>query len=234
MLSLNMKKRLVVLTGAGISAESGLRTFRDADGLWEGYNIMDVATPEAWKRNPALVQQFYNERRKQVLEAEPNAAHRILAALESGYQVDIITQNVDDLHERAGSSSVLHLHGLITKSQSSLDPNLTYPIAGAEIKMGDKCEKGSQLRPHVVWFGEEVPMIPVAAELCTKADVFLLVGSSLAVYPAAGLIDFVPSETPKYIIDPKIPFVQGYRNVIKIEDKAIAGMAKFVEALKGH
>lgn len=229
-----MKKRLVVLTGAGISAESGLRTFRDADGLWEGYNIMDVATPEAWKRNPALVQQFYNERRKQVLEAEPNAAHRILAALESGYQVDIITQNVDDLHERAGSSSVLHLHGLITKSQSSLDPNLTYPIAGAEIKMGDKCEKGSQLRPHVVWFGEEVPMIPVAAELCTKADVFLLVGSSLAVYPAAGLIDFVPSETPKYIIDPKIPFVQGYRNVIKIEDKAIAGMAKFVEALKGH
>ena len=223
-----------MLTGAGISAESGLRTFRDADGLWEGYNIMDVATPEAWKRNPALVQQFYNERRKQVLEAEPNAAHRILAALESGYQVDIITQNVDDLHERAGSSSVLHLHGLITKSQSSLDPNLTYPIAGAEIKMGDKCEKGSQLRPHVVWFGEEVPMIPVAAELCTKADVFLLVGSSLAVYPAAGLIDFVPSETPKYIIDPKIPFVQGYRNVIKIEDKAIAGMAKFVEALKGH
>jgi len=195
---------------------------------------MDVATPEAWKRNPALVQQFYNERRKQVLEAEPNAAHRILAALESGYQVDIITQNVDDLHERAGSSSVLHLHGLITKSQSSLDPNLTYPIAGAEIKMGDKCEKGSQLRPHVVWFGEEVPMIPVAAELCTKADVFLLVGSSLAVYPAAGLIDFVPSETPKYIIDPKIPFVHGYRNVIKIEDKAIAGMAEFVEALKGH
>ena len=223
-----------MLTGAGISVESGLRTFRDADGLWEGYNIMDVATPEAWKRNPALVQQFYNERRKQVLEAEPNAAHRILAALESGYQVDIITQNVDDLHERAGSSSVLHLHGLITRSQSSLDPNLTYPIAGAEIKMGDKCEKGSQLRPHVVWFGEEVPMIPVAAELCTKADVFLLVGSSLAVYPAAGLIDFVPSETPKYIIDPKIPFVQGYRNVIKIEDKAIAGMAKFVEALKGH
>lgn len=234
MLSLNMKKRLVVLTGAGISAESGLRTFRDADGLWEGYNIMDVATPEAWKRNPALVQQFYNERRKQVLEAEPNAAHRILAALESDYQVDIITQNVDDLHERAGSSSVLHLHGLITKSQSSFDPNLTYPIAGVEIKMGEKCEKGSQLRPHVVWFGEEVPMIPVAAELCTKADIFLLVGSSLAVYPAAGLIDFVPSETPKYIIDPKIPFVQGYRNVIKIEDKAIAGMAKFVEALKGH
>jgi NAD-dependent deacetylase len=229
-----MKKRLVVLTGAGISAESGLRTFRDADGLWEGYNIMDVATPEAWKRHPALVQQFYNERRKQVLEAQPNAAHRILAALEADYQVDIITQNVDDLHERAGSSSVLHLHGLITKSQSSFDPNLIYPIVGAEIKMGEKCEKGSQLRPHVVWFGEEVPMIPVAAGLCTKADIFLLVGSSLAVYPAAGLIDFVPSETPKYIIDPKIPFVQGYRNVIKIEDKAIAGMAKFVEALKEH
>lgn len=229
-----MKKRLVVLTGAGISAESGLRTFRDADGLWEGYNIMDVATPEAWKRNPALVQQFYNERRKQVLEAQPNAAHFILAALESDYQVDIITQNVDDLHERAGSSSVLHLHGLITKSQSSLNPDLTYPITGADIKMGEKCEKGSQLRPHVVWFGEEVPLMPVAAELCTKSDIFLLVGSSLAVYPAAGLIDFVPSETPKYIIDPKIPFVQGYKNVIKIEDKAIAGMTKFVEALKAH
>ena len=228
-----MKKRLVVLTGAGISAESGLRTFRDADGLWEGYNIMDVATPEAWERDPALVQQFYNERRKQVLAAQPNAAHLILAGLESTYQVDIITQNVDDLHERAGSSSVLHLHGLITKAQSSINPNRTYPITNGEIKMGDKCEKGSQLRPHVVWFGEEVPMIPVAAELCTKADIFLLVGSSLAVYPAAGLIDFVPTEIPKYIIDPKIPYVQGYRNVIKIEDKAIAGMTKFVEALKG-
>ena len=234
LLYLNMKKRLVVLTGAGISAESGLQTFRDADGLWEGYNIMDVATPEAWKRNPTLVQQFYNERRRQVLEAQPNAAHRILAALASEFQVDIITQNVDDLHERAGSTSVLHLHGVITKAQSSLDPSLTYPVAGAEIRMGDKCEKGSQLRPHVVWFGEEVPMISVAAELCTKADIFLLVGSSLAVYPAAGLIDSVPKETPKYIIDPKIPSIQGYQNIIRIDEKAVEGMTKFVELLKGH
>lgn len=219
-----MKKRIVVLTGAGISAESGLRTFRDTDGLWEGFNIMDVATPEAWERDPVLVQQFYNERRKQVLEAQPNAAHFGLAALEAQYKVDIITQNVDDLHERAGSSAVLHLHGIITKSQSSLNPALTYSLEGHEIKMGDKCELGSQLRPHVVWFGEEVSMIPVAAELCSTADIFVLIGTSLAVYPAASLLDFVPDETPKYIIDPKIPYVGSYRNVIKIEQRAVQGV----------
>lgn len=227
-----MKKRIVVLTGAGISAESGLKTFRDADGLWEGYNIMDVATPAAWDRNPALVQQFYNERRKQVLEAAPNAAHLGLAALERDYKVDIITQNVDDLHERAGSTAVLHLHGVITESQSSANPSLTYPLEGAEIRMGALCELGSQLRPHVVWFGEEVPMIPVAAELCAQADIFVLIGTSLAVYPAAGLIDFVPQDTIKYIVDPKMPYVQGYRNVYKIEDTAVNGVKKLLELLR--
>lgn len=226
-----MRKRIVVLTGAGISAESGLRTFRDTDGLWEGFDIMDVATPEAWERNPVLVQQFYNERRKQVLEAQPNAAHFALAQLESSYQVDIITQNVDDLHERAGSTSVLHLHGVITRSQSSLNPELTYALEGPEIKMGDKCELGSQLRPHVVWFGEEVPMIPVAAALCSTADIFVLIGTSLAVYPAASLLDFVPDGTPKYIIDPKIPFVGGYKNVVKIEQRAVQGVNTLLDLL---
>lgn len=226
-----MKKRIVVLTGAGISAGSGLRTFRDTDGLWEGFNIMDVATPEAWERDPVLVQQFYNERRKQVLEAQPNAAHFALAAMESVYQVDVITQNVDDLHERAGSTCVLHLHGVITKSQSSLNPQLTYALESAEIKMGDKCELGSQLRPHVVWFGEEVPMIPVAAQLCSTADIFVLIGTSLAVYPAASLLDFVPDGTPKYIIDPNIPFVGGYKNVVKIEQRAVQGLNTLMDLL---
>ena len=185
-------KKIVVLTGAGISAESGLKTFRDSDGLWEGYDVEEVATPEAWRRNPALVQEFYNMRRKSVLEAQPNAAHYALAELEKKYDVTVITQNIDDLHERGGSSKVLHLHGIITHSQSSLNPNLTYPIDGWELKMGEKCELGSQLRAHVVWFGEPVPMIEEAARVCTKADIFILVGSSLNVYPAAGLVHYVP------------------------------------------
>jgi len=220
--------KLVVLTGAGISAESGLRTFRDSDGLWEGYNIEDVATPEAWERDPELVQQFYNERRRQVVAAEPNAAHFALAALERNYDVEIVTQNIDDLHERAGSKKVIHLHGIITKSQSDINPNITYPISGTEINMGECCELGSQLRPHVVWFGEAVPMIEVAARICSKADLFILIGTSLAVYPAAGLIDFVPSGTTKYIVDPKTPNVRRYKNVISIEKNAVDGM----EALK--
>ncbi len=228
-----MKKKLVVLTGAGISAESGLRTFRDSDGLWEGYNIMEVATPEAWQSNPVIVQQFYNERRKQVLEAQPNAAHLGLVALEKKYDVQIVTQNVDDLHERAGSRHVLHLHGVITRSQSSLNPNLTYPISGWEIKMGDYCELGSQLRPHVVWFGEDVPMISAAAELCASADLFVLIGTSLAVYPAAGLIDFVPQQTTKYIIDPKTPNVSAYKDVIYIEESAVAGVSTLLNLLAG-
>ncbi|MCZ4222831.1 SIR2 family NAD-dependent protein deacylase [Pedobacter rhodius] len=224
-------KKLVVLTGAGISAESGLKTFRDSDGLWEGYNVYDVATPEAWERNPGLVQEFYNERRRQVMAAKPNRGHEILAELEKDFDVEIITQNIDDLHERAGSTKVTHLHGIITKSQSDRKSSLTYPVNGTEIKMGDLCELGSQLRPHVVWFGESVPMIEVAVKICSTADIFVLIGTSLAVYPAAGLIDFIPSTTPKYIIDPKMPDVKRYRNVISIEKNAVAGVAELQEIL---
>lgn len=223
--------KLVVLTGAGISAESGLKTFRDSDGLWEGYNIYDVATPEAWERNPELVQEFYNERRRQVLAAKPNLAHQVLAELEKDFEVEIITQNIDDLHERAGSTKVIHLHGVITKSQSDRKADLTYPIIGSEIKMGELCELGSQLRPHVVWFGEAVPMIEVAAKLCKQADLFVLIGTSLAVYPAAGLIDFVPSFVDKYIIDPRIPDVKRYKNVINIEKNAVEGIKELKEIL---
>ena len=224
-------KKLVVLTGAGISAESGLKTFRDSDGLWEGYNIEEVATPQAWRRNPELVQEFYNIRRKAVLEAGPNTAHYALAGLQEKYDVTIITQNIDDLHERAGSANVLHLHGVITRSQSSLNPNFTYPIDGWELKMGEKCELGSQLRAHVVWFGEAVPMIERAAQICSEAELFILVGSSLAVYPAAGLIDYVPNETTKYIIDPKIPAIGGIKNLVKIEERATVGMSRLMNEL---
>ena len=222
---------LVILTGAGISAESGLKTFRDSDGLWEGYNIADVATPEAWEWNPNLVQEFYNLRRKSVLEAKPNAAHYALAKLEEKYKVTVITQNIDDLHERAGSTDVVHLHGIITRSQSSKNPNLTYPIDGWELKMGELCELGSQLRAHVVWFGEAVPMIDKAAQICSQADIFMLTGSSLAVYPAAGLINFVPADVPKYIVDPKIPSIYGIEFVERIEEKAAIGVPRLVEEL---
>jgi len=229
-----MKKKIVVLTGAGISAESGLKTFRDADGLWEGYNVMDVATPEAWQRDPDLVQKFYNERRKQVLEAQPNTAHIALAELEKQFEVAIITQNIDDLHERACSTNITHLHGIITYAQSSRKASLVYPIKGDEIKMGELCKWGSQLRPHVVWFGEAVPMIEKAAEICSQADIFVLIGTSLAVYPAAGLIDYVPYHVPKYIIDPKIPPVAGLANVIRIEKSATAGMKELLKVLVEH
>jgi NAD-dependent deacetylase len=224
-------KNLVVLTGAGISAESGLKTFRDSDGLWEGYNIEDVATPEAWEHNPVLVQQFYNERRKSVLEAKPNEAHYALARLEEKYNVTVITQNIDDLHERAGSTKVVHLHGVITRSQSSINPELTYPIEGWEIKVGEVCELGSPLRAHVVWFGEDVPMIGPAARICADAEVFMLIGSSLAVYPAAGLISYVNRDVPKYIIDPKIPDARVSGQVIKIQEKATVGVTALVNEL---
>lgn len=226
-----MKKRLVVLTGAGISAESGLKTFRGSDGLWEGYNIMDVATPEAWSKNPALVQQFYNERRIQVLQAEPNEAHRHMVHLEEYFDVQIITQNIDDLHERAGSTQVTHLHGIITYAQSDQDSNLIYPLKSDKIEMGQFCELGSQLRPHVVWFGEAVPMIENAAVICEQADVFMVIGTSLAVYPAAGLIDFVPTGVKKYIVDPVIPLVRNYRNLIKIEASAVIGLQQILPEL---
>jgi NAD-dependent deacetylase len=223
-------KKIVILTGAGISAESGLKTFRDSDGLWEGYNIEDVATPQAWRRNPKLVQDFYNMRRKSVLEAKPNAAHYALARLEEKYDVTIITQNIDDLHERGGSTDVLHLHGIITRSQSSIKPELTYPIDGWELGMEEVCELGSPLRAHVVWFGEDVPMISKASLICADADVFILTGTSLAVYPAAGLINYVPRTTRKYIVDPKIPYVR-LENVITIEEKATIGIPALVNEL---
>lgn len=224
-------KNIVVLTGAGISAESGLKTFRDSDGLWEGYNIEDVATPQAWQRNPQLVQDFYNMRRRDVLKAQPNAAHYALAQLEEKHNVTIITQNIDDLHERAGSTSVLHLHGIITRSQSSINPELTYPIDGWQLRMDEVCELGSPLRAHVVWFGEDVPMIEKAAAMCANAELFILSGTSLAVYPAAGLIHYVRSGVKKYIIDPKIPDVDRLTNVIKIRVKASVGLPQLVDEL---
>jgi len=227
-----IKRKLVVFTGAGISAESGLKTFRDADGLWEGYDVTEVATPEAWIRNPKLVQRFYNERRRQVLAASPNNAHLAIAALQQDFDVEIITQNIDDLHERAGSKKVTHLHGIITYAQSSKNPNLIYPINGDEINMDEVCELGSPLRPHVVWFGEAVPMIETAAKICAKADIFVLIGSSLAVYPAAGLVHYVRSKTPKFIIDPKIPDIGGLSNVTKISKSATEGVKDLLNYLK--
>lgn len=223
-------KKIVILTGAGISAESGLKTFRDSDGLWEGYNVYDVATPEAWRKNPEIVQQFYNERRKSVLEAQPNAAHYALVRLEEKFDVRIITQNIDDLHERAGSSQILHLHGLITKSQSNNNPQLTYEIHGSEIQMGELCELGSQLRPHVVWFGEAVPMIEPAAQLCHLADIFIVIGTSLQVYPAAGLLNLVPQRAVKYLVDPNSS-VYADRNFQFITKKAAIGVPELVNQL---
>jgi NAD-dependent deacetylase len=219
-------KKLVVLTGAGISAESGLSTFRDAGGLWEGHRIEDVATPEAWRRNPELVLEFYNQRRKAALHAQPNEAHLTLAQLEDRFDVIVITQNVDDLHERAGSSRVIHLHGKLFESRSTLDPLLVYPIRGWQLNLGDRCERGSQLRPNIVWFGEAVPMMETAAALAAEADIFLVVGTSLVVYPAAGLVDVVPVTAPKFIIDPKRP--EGFfHGVHFIQQKATTGMREF-------
>jgi NAD-dependent deacetylase len=209
-------KKVVVLTGAGISAESGLKTFRDSDGLWENYRVEDVATPQAWENDFELVLKFYNERRKQVLEAKPNAAHLALADLETKIDVHIITQNIDDLHERAGSTKVLHLHGEILKSRSTVDPRLVYTVDGWEIKSGDKCERGSQLRPHIVWFGEMVPELERAAAIVSLADIFLVIGSSLQVYPAAGLTQFAPLQAAKYYIDPKAVNITGGFEVIRL------------------
>ena len=224
------KKHIVVLTGAGISAESGLKTFRDSDGLWMGYNIEDVATPRAFRKNPQLVLDFYNMRRKDVSAAQPNAAHTGIAALEKKYDVSIVTQNIDDLHERAGSSKVLHLHGEIFKMRSAVDEELVTEIRG-DISLGDLAEDGSQLRPHIVWFEEPVPLIPMAASIMSNADIFILVGTSLQVYPAAGLIDYVQEDVPKYIIDKKIPPVNRYRNIIAIEKSATEGVGELLKLL---
>jgi NAD-dependent deacetylase len=222
--------KIVVLTGAGISAESGLKTFRDHDGLWEGYNVYDVATPEAWQRNPAMVQDFYNQRRKAVIEANPNKAHLALAELEKDHQVVIITQNIDDLHERAGSKHIIHLHGEIRKSRSSADEHLLYDIVGWELQMGETCSLGSQLRPHVVWFGEAVPEIERAANEVAKADLFLVIGTQLAVYPAAGLVNYVRKGVTTFVIDPRKPeAMTKSRGVIFIEQNAVAGMQVFLK-----
>jgi NAD-dependent deacetylase len=225
-----IKKRIVVLTGAGISAESGLQTFRDADGLWEGYNVYDVATPEAWHRDPVMVQEFYNVRRRSVLAASPNEAHKALVLLEDKYDVFIVTQNIDDLHERAGSGQVIHLHGIITKSQSERYPHLVYDIEGPDLKMGELCEKGHQLRPHVVWFGEPVPMIEKAVEICQEADILIVIGTSLQVYPAAGLIDTVPPTTELYMVDPKTN-VYHPNKITVIQEKAVVGVPRLVKEL---
>lgn len=225
-----MKPRLVVLTGAGISAESGLRTFRDSDGLWEGYDVYEVATPEGWQKNPQLVLDFYNMRRRDVRKASPNAAHIGLAQLQQRFDVRIITQNVDDLHERAGSKHVLHLHGEILKMRSVLNASLVYPIE-EDIKLGDVAADGGQLRPHIVWFGEAVPMIEEAAAEVMQADIFVVVGTSLNVYPAAGLMDYVEDHVPRYVIDKKIPAVAPHPHLYLIEQPATTGIAELLQLL---
>ncbi|MBS1682712.1 MAG: NAD-dependent deacylase [Bacteroidetes bacterium] len=225
-------KKLVALTGAGISAESGLATFRDSGGLWEGHNVEDVATPQAWQKNQKLVLDFYNERRKKALEAKPNRGHELLAELQHHFEVTIITQNVDDLHERAGSKNVIHLHGSLFESRSTLDPALVYKINGWQLNPGDKCERGSQLRPNIVWFGEMVPLMEQAAYVTSLADIFLVVGTSLVVYPAAGLIHEAPRGIPKYIIDPKVPDIVPQPNLHFIAEKASSGMETLFRKLK--
>ncbi|MEM6643071.1 MAG: NAD-dependent deacylase [Bacteroidota bacterium] len=219
-------KKLVVLTGAGVSAESGLKTFRDGDGLWEGHDVTEVATPQAWAANQSLVLQFYNERRKQALEAKPNAGHLALAALESHFDVQIITQNVDDLHERAGSTKVLHLHGELSKARSTKNPELVYGIKGWELKEGDTCEEGAQLRPHIVWFGEAVPMMEEAINLAYQAEIFIVAGTSSVVYPAASLLDYVPAGASKFLVDPKAAEVANTAGFRCYEEPASTGLEK--------
>ena len=224
-------KKIVVLTGAGISAESGIRTFRDSDGLWEEHRIEDVATFEAWQRNPALVLDFYNQRRKQLYEVKPNAGHIALVELENKFDVRIVTQNVDDLHEQAGSRNVLHLHGELKKVRSTIDDDLIYELKGWELKKGDLCEKGSQLRPHIVWFGEAVPMIEKAMELSAQADIFIVIGTSLNVYPAAGLVYYIKPGTPVYLIDPRAEMLSGVKNLTVIREPASTGVPALVKKL---
>ncbi len=227
------KKKLVVLTGAGISAESGLRTFRDTDGLWEGYNIEEVATPRAWKKNPQLVLDFYNYRRRDVASAHPNEAHIGLAELQKDFDVHIITQNIDDLHERAGSAQVLHLHGEIFKMCSEFDRGCVKEIRG-DMKLGDLTEKGHQYRPDIVWFEEPVPMFEKAIQIAMQSDFFAVVGTSLQVYPAAGLVQFVPRSVSKFIVDKRIPDVDGSLQVTTIELPATEGVKKLAGILRGN
>ena len=221
-----------MLTGAGISAESGLKTFRDSDGLWEGYDIEDVATPRAWEKNPQLVLEFYNYRRREVAKAQPNAAHTGLAELQDDFDVHIITQNIDDLHERAGSKKVLHLHGEIFKMRCERNEELVYEIRD-DINWGDKSEKGFQLRPHIVWFEEPVPMIEEAMKITRTAEIFVVVGTSLVVYPAAGLVNFAPWQIPKFIVDKRIPYTSSLYNLTTIEMPATEGAKELQKRLKG-
>ena len=224
-------KKLIILTGAGMSSESGIRTFRDSGGFWEEYDVTEVATPEAWNRNRDLVLRFYNERRKQLAGCIPNSGHTGLAQLEKFFDVHIITQNIDDLHERAGSTKILHLHGELTKARSSVDSSLIYDIGYKDIHAGDKCEKGSQLRPHIVWFGEAVPMMDEAINLASEADIFVVIGSSLNVYPAAGLIQYAPQKASLWLIDPKDVVVPVNRRVEVIKENASKGVAVLTERL---
>lgn len=226
-----MARKVVVLTGAGMSADSGLATFRDSGGLWEGYDVYEVATPEGWDHDPEKVLEFYNLRRKQTVNAKPNEGHIALARLEDHYNVTIITQNVDNLHERAGSSDVLHLHGEITKVRSEKNENLIYEIGDKPIELGDTADDGAQLRPHVVWFGEMVPSIEKAASIVPKADLLIVIGTSLSVYPAAGLTGYAQDDIDKFIIDPKNPDLPSRNNWKHIQERAATGTPKLVEEL---
>ncbi|SDR85302.1 NAD-dependent deacylase [Gramella sp. MAR_2010_147] len=222
-------KTILVLTGAGISAESGIKTFRDAEGLWEGHDVMEVASPLGWKNNQDLVLDFYNQRRKQLLQVTPNAAHHALVDLQKSYDVQIVTQNIDDLHERAGSSNVTHLHGELLKARSTFDENLVMDWK-KDINTGDFCEHNFQLRPHVVWFGEAVPMFQKAAEIARTADIVIVIGTSMQVYPAAGLVDFVPDHAPVYFVDPN-PNIPESRQLKILREKAAEGVPRLVESL---
>lgn len=220
-------KKLAVLSGAGVSKESGINTFRDSDGMWEQYRVEDVASIEGWYRNPGTVLDFYNERRRDIRDRQPNEAHRIIAALEKDFEVTVITQNIDNLHERAGSSRVIHLHGEITKARGERSLQPVYDIGYNDIRLGDKDSRGEQLRPDIVWFGEAVPMIETAAGIVSECDIMLVIGTSLAVYPAAGLVNYVRNGTPLYLVDPK-PIHVNYRHYTQIQDVATAGMRKFM------
>jgi len=222
-------KKIVILTGAGMSAESGIKTFRDADGLWEGHDVMEVASPQGFAGNPELVLDFYNQRRRQLLNVKPNSAHIALADLETLFDITIVTQNVDDLHERAGSNNVLHLHGELLKVRSTLNSNLVYNRT-KDINLGDTCEEGSQLRPHIVWFGEEVPMLEKAIEITATADILIIVGTSMQVYPAASLVNYIKHNTPIYFIDPKPSVSQhSFTNLTIISEKATIGVKVLIE-----
>lgn len=225
------KKRIVVLTGAGMSAESGIQTFRGAGGLWNGVDVMEVASPEGWEADPAMVLEFYNQRRKNALDVKPNGGHLILAELEKDFDVRIITQNVDNLHERAGSTQVMHLHGELFKMRSTVDESLVYNMDGWELNMGDTCEKGSQLRPHIVWFGESVPLIYDAFQLAQTADIFVVIGTSLSVYPAASIIHYVAPDIKKYLIDPDIPEISQINNLVALEMGAVEGTLELKKQL---